>query len=298
MKILSNKWALLTILSLTWGSSFILIKQSIAVYEPIQVGALRLSIAGLALVFFGVQNFKHIPKKLFPWVVVGGCMGNFIPMFLFPLAQEKVSSSMAGILDSLVPIFILLFGFLFFGMKSKWTQILGALVGFAGAAILMSDDGNGGKSDLFNSMLIVLATAFYGMNGLIISKYLSGIQSFKLSSVIFTIWFGPALIILGLTGFFNEFQGTVEQWKGLGYVTILGLIGTATAMILFYKLIQQTSAIFASVVTYLMPVVAVIWGIIDGEKLTIIHALGGVLILVGVYLIQMNSKKVKEELNK
>lgn len=297
MKFLSNKWSLLAILSLTWGSSFILIKQSIEVYDPMQVGALRLSIAGLALVFFGVQNFKYIPKKLFPWVILGGFLGNFIPMFLFPLAQEKVSSSMAGILDSLVPIFILLFGFLFFGIKSKWTQIIGALVGFAGAAILMSDDGNGGKSDLFNSMLIVLATAFYGMNGLIISKYLSGIQSFKLSSVIFTIWFGPALIILGLTGFFNEFQGTSEQWEGLGYVTILGLIGTATAMILFYKLIQQTSAIFASVVTYLMPIVAVIWGIIDGEKLTVIHALGGILILAGVYLIQMKSSKVKEELD-
>lgn len=297
MKILSNKWALLAILSLTWGSSFILIKQSIAVFDPMQVGALRLSIAGLALVFFGVQNFKHVPKKLYPWVIAGGFLGNFIPMFLFPLAQEKVSSSMAGILDSLVPIFVLLFGFLFFGMKSRWTQIVGALIGFVGAAILMSDDGNGGKSDVFNSLLIVLATAFYGLNGLIISKYLSGIQSFKLSSVIFTIWLGPALVILGFTGFFNEFESTPEQWKGMGYVTILGLIGTATAMILFYKLIQQTSAIFASVVTYLMPVVAVIWGIIDGEKLTIIHALGGILILAGVYLIQMNSKKVKEELN-
>lgn len=297
MKILSNKWALLAILSLTWGSSFILIKQSIAVFDPMQVGALRLSIAGLALVFFGVQNFKHVPKKLYPWVIAGGFLGNFIPMFLFPLAQEKVSSSMAGILDSLVPIFVLLFGFLFFGMKSRWTQIVGALIGFVGAAILMSDDGNGGKSDVFNSLLIVLATAFYGLNGLIISKYLSGIQSFKLSSVIFTIWLGPALVILGFTGFFNEFESTPEQWKGLGYVTILGLIGTATAMILFYKLIQQTSAIFASVVTYLMPVVAVIWGIIDGEKLTTIHALGGILILAGVYLIQMNSKKVKEELN-
>jgi len=289
MKFLSNKWVLLTILSLTWGSSFILIKQSIAIYNPMQVGALRLSIAGLALVFFGIRNFKHIPKKLLSWVVIGGCLGNFIPMFLFPLAQEKVSSSMAGILDSLVPIFILLFGFLFFGIKSRWTQILGAVVGFAGAAILMSDDGNGGKSDVFHSLLIVLATAFYGLNGLIVSKYLSGIQSFKLSSVVFTIWLGPSLLILGITGFFNEFSGTPEQWKGLGYVTILGLVGTATAMILFYKLIQQTSAIFASVVTYLMPVVAVMWGILDGEKLTVIHALGGILILAGVYLIQTKS---------
>lgn len=293
MNFLSNKWVLLTILSLTWGSSFILIKQSIAVYDPIQTGALRLAIAGIVLVFFGIGNFKYIPRKLFPWVVVGGCLGNFLPMFLFPLAQEKVSSSMAGILDSLVPIFILLFGFLFFGIKSRPTQVLGALIGFAGAAVLMSNKENGGENDVFHSLLIVLATAMYGMNGLIISKFLSGIPSFRLSSVVFTIWLGPSLLILGMTGFFEEFKGTAEQWKGLGYITTLGFVGTAIAMILFYKLIQQTSAIFASLVTYLMPLVAVIWGILDGEKLMLVHALGGILILAGIYLIQMKPVKQK-----
>ncbi|WP_257667328.1 DMT family transporter [Parapedobacter tibetensis] len=289
-----QKWLLLGVLTLTWGSSFILIKQSIAVYTPMQVGALRLCAAGLVLVIFGVQNFKHIPKKLMPWVIIGGAMGNFIPMFLFPLAQEKVSSSMAGILDSLVPLFILLFGYLFFGIRSRVVQIIGAVIGFIGAAILMGDDGNGGKSDVFHSSLIVLATAFYGLNGLIISKYLSGIPSFKLSSVVFTMWFGPALLILGFTGFFTTFEGTAAQWSGLGYVAILGLVGTALAMILFYKLLQSTSAIFASMVTYLMPLVAVMWGVLDGERLVWAHAAGGALILLGVYLIQ---KKPKERVS-
>jgi len=277
---------LLTFLTLTWGSSFILIKQAIAVYTPLQVGALRLCAAGLILSVFGIRNLKAIPRKLMPWVVAGGAMGNFIPMFLFPLAQEQVSSSMAGILDSLVPLFILLFGYLFFGIRSGWIQVIGAVVGFAGAAVLMGGGGSGGRSDLFHSLLIVLATAFYGMNGLIISRYLSGIPSFKLSSVVFTIWFGPALLILGLSGFFGTFTGTPEQWKGLGYVAILGVVGTALAMILFYRLLQLTSAIFASTVTYLMPIVAVMWGLLDGERLTWIHGLGGVLILAGVYLIQ------------
>lgn len=274
------------ILTLTWGSSFILIKQSLVVYTPMQVGALRLCAAGLALVFFGVRSFKHIPKKLMPWVIVGGGMGNFIPMFLFPLAQERVSSSMAGILDSLVPMFILLFGYLFFGIKSRMWQVVGAVIGFIGAAMLMGNDANGGKSDVFHSLLIVLATAFYGMNGLIINRYLSGIPSFKLSAAVFTIWFGPSLLVLGFSGFFTSFVGTAAQWQGLGYVAILGLVGTAAAMILFYKLLQMTSAIFASMVTYLMPIVAVMWGVLDGERLGWSHALGGMLILVGVYLIQ------------
>lgn len=290
MKFQFNKWLVLAILALTWGSSFIMIKQSIQAYTPLQVGALRLCIAGLALVFFGVKNIKFIPKKLMPWVIVGGCFGNFIPMFLFPFAQKEVSSSMAGILDSLVPIFVLIFGYLFFGIRSRWSQVLGALIGFVGAIILIGKGGEGEHSDLFHVLLIVLATIFYGVNGLIIGKYLTGIPSFKLSSVVFTIWFGPALIILGFSGFFQEFQATPLQLRGLGFVAILGLVGTATAMILYYKLIQQTSAIFASSVTYLMPVVAVIWGILDGEKLTWIHALGGLLILLGVYLIQVPSR--------
>ncbi|HWK58810.1 MAG TPA: DMT family transporter [Parapedobacter sp.] len=289
-----HKWVLLGILTLTWGSSFILIKQGLVVYTPTEVGALRLCVAGLALVFFGVRSFRHIPKKLMPWVVAGGGMGNFIPMFLFPLAQERVSSSMAGILDSLVPMFILLFGFLFFGIKSRMGQVVGAVIGFVGAAMLMGVDADGGKSDVFHSLLIILATAFYGMNGLIINRYLSGIPSFKLSAAVFTIWFGPSLIILGFTGFFSTFTGTAAQWQGLGYVTILGLVGTALAMILFYKLLQLTSALFASMVTYLIPIVAVMWGVLDGERLGWSHALGGTLILMGVYLIQRQPSRKRE----
>lgn len=292
MNLPSNKWVILAILSLTWGSSFILIKQSIEVYTPMHVGALRMTVAGLALAVFGIRNFKYIPKKLMPWVIGGSCLGNFIPMFLFPFAQQNVSSSMAGVLDSLVPIFILIFGYLLFGIKSTRTQVLGAVVGFVGAAILMKGGEVGGGSDVFYSLLIIVATIMYGINGLIISKYLSGIPSFKLSSVVFTVWLFPSLLILGLTDFYSEFEATSVQLEGLGYVAVLGLVGTAIAMILFYKLIQQTSAIFASVVTYLMPIVAVMWGILDGEKLTWLHGVGGLLILSGIYLIQ--SPKLKK----
>lgn len=280
------KWIILVILTLTWGSSFILIKQSLISFSPYQVGALRLTVAGLILVGFGIRNFKYIPKKLLPWVIVGGAMGNFIPMFLFPLAQEYVSSSMAGILDSLVPIFILLLGYLFYGIKSKKFQILGAILGFLGALILMGDNSQGETNNLWGSGLIIFATALYAMNGLIINRYLSEIPSFKLSSVVFSIWLGPALIILAFSGFFETFEGTVVQWEGLGYVTILGIMGTALAMILFYRLIQLTSAIFASMVAYLMPIVAVIWGLLDGEILTWTHFGGGAFILLGVFLIQ------------
>lgn len=201
---------------------------------------------------------------------------------------------MAGILDSLVPVFVLIFGYLLFGIKSNKAQVAGAIIGFLGAFILIKNGGGQESNDFLYSLLIVFATILYGLNGLIISKYLSTIPSFRLSSAVFTIWLGPSLLILGFSGFFTEFTAQPEQLKGLGFVAILGLIGTATAMILFYKLIQMTSAIFASTVTYLMPVVAVIWGILDGEELTMNHLIGGILILLGVYLIQLKVKKNKD----
>lgn len=291
MKVFTNKWGLLTILALTWGSSFILIKHSVSVFTPIQVGALRLVIAGLVLAAFGIRNFKYIPKRLFPWVVFGGCLGNFIPMFLFPIAQKEVSSSMAGILDSLVPVFVMILGFLLFKIKSSKSQMLGAAIGFLGAFILMGSEEGGLSSSWLYMLLIILATVFYAMNGLIISRYLTGLPSFKLSSVVFTIWLVPSLLILGGSGFFADFSATETQLKGLGYVSVLALIGTAIAMILYYKLIQQTSAVFAASVTYLMPIVAVIWGVLDGEELHFAHFLGAGLILFGVYLIQEKPNK-------
>lgn len=284
------KWLLLAFLTVTWGSSFILIKQGIAVFTPMQVGALRLCVAGLALVFYGIRSFNAIPKRQLPWVVTAGAIGNFIPMFLFPLAQENVSSSLAGILNSLTPLFVLLFGYLFFAARAGWGKVAGACIGFVGAVILMSDNGHGGENDPGSLLIIVTATALYAMNGLIVSNRLSSIPSLKLSSVVFTIWFGPSLLILYASGFFQVFEGTPEQWHGLASVAILGLVGTALAMILFYRLLQMTSAIFTSTVTYLIPVVAVMWGVQDGEQVGWTYLAGGVLILLGVYLIQRQPK--------
>lgn len=295
MKISLQNWLILLLLSLTWGSSFILIKQGLVSFSPFQVGALRMTIAAGFLSIWGFRNLTAIPKSKLKWVIIAGANGNFIPMFLFPIAQTRVSSSMAGILDSLVPIFVLLFGSLFFRQKTLINQVLGAIVGFIGAVLLIGFDGLNGENSFWHCLLIILATAMYGMNSLIITNKLYDIPPFRLSTSLFTIWLFPALIILFFSGFFENFVGTQVQWRSLGYVVILGFIGTALAMMLFYRLIQSTGAIFASMVTYLMPVVSVFWGIMVGENITWIHLIGFVLILVGVYLIQL--KNAKNQLN-
>lgn len=290
-KLLENRWFLLIVIALTWGSSFILIKKSLLVFSPYEIGAIRVGVSGLIMAFLGIPALKRMPKNIIFWVALAGLFGNFIPMFLFPMAQTQVSSSLAGILDSLVPVFVLVLGYIFFGIRSKKTQVVGAIVGFAGAATLMyfSEVSTEG-SQIGYALLVVLATACYAISALLIKHKLQNVPSMELSGAIFTIWLIPSFIILLTTGFFTKFQSTSETWEAMGYLSILTIVGTTLAMVLYYKLIQNTTPVFASSVTYLLPLVAVIWGLIDGESFTIWYVLGGLLILIGIYLIREKRK--------
>ena len=290
MKLLSNKWFLLSFIALTWGSSFILIKKSLIGFSPYQIGAFRVALSGLLLAFLAYPALRKISKRDFFWVALTGFFGNFVPMFLFPLAQLRVSSSLAGILDSLVPAFVLILGFLFFGVKSKWMQVIGVIVGFLGVVLLIYfSDQQTEESQIGYAMLVVLATACYAMAAIIIKEKLQNFPSMALSASVFAIWMVPSLFILLFTGFFT-IQATPEILESLGYLSILTVVGTAFAMILYYRLIQNTSPVFASSVTLLLPLVAVVWGLIDQEKFTIWHIFGGVLILSGIYMIQEREK--------
>ena len=287
VQLFNNRWFLLTVLALTWGSSFILVKKSLIAFSPYEIGAIRVVVSGLIFGIIGVPAIFKMPRKTLFWVILAGFFGNFLPMFLFPIAQQEVSSSLAGILDALFPMFVLAFGFLFFGIKSKWTQVLGAIIGFIGAASLIyfseiTTDG----SQFWYVMLVVLAGASYGINALLIKEKFPDLSSLKLTASVFTFWSIPSLVILYFTGIFQNFELTPEKTEAMGYLGFLTLFGTGIAMFLYYKLIQNTTAVFASSVSYLLPIVAVIWGILDGEQFTIWYIVGGILILIGIYLIR------------
>lgn len=293
-KIFENRWFLLIIIALTWGSSFILIKKSLTAFTPYQIGAFRVAISGIILAYIGFPAIRKMSRNTLFWIASTGFFGNFLPMYLFPIAQTRVSSSLAGILDSLVPVFVLVLGFLLFGIKSKWLQVLGALIGFAGAALLMYfSEATSVESKLGYALLVVLATACYALAALIIKEKLAHVPSIKLSGAVFSIWMIPSLLILIFSGFFTDFEATGETWESLGYLSILTIMGTAIAIILYYKLIQNTTPVFASTVTYLLPLVAVGWGLLDGEKFSLWYVIGGLLILWGIYLIREKKKNVK-----
>lgn len=293
-KIVENRWFLLIIIALTWGSSFILIKKSLLAFTPYQIGAFRVGISGLLLCYFGLPALKRMDKKTVFWVALVGFFGNFVPMFLFPIAQTRVSSSLAGILDSLVPIFVLVFAFLIFGIKSKPLQMFGAIIGFIGAALIMYfSEASTEESNFGYALLIVLATALYAMAALIIKERLNHVQSKDLSSAVFTVWLIPSILILISSGFFTNFDTSAEALESLGYLSILTVLGTAIAIMLYYKLIQNTSPVFASTVTYLLPLIAVVWGLLDGERFSLWYVIGGLLILWGIYLIREKKKDIR-----
>lgn len=264
-------------------------KKGLVAFNSNQVAALRLVIAGLFLLPFGIIQFrKWHPSKLKYFFAVG-LFGNFIPAFLFTLAETKVSSSLAGLLNSLTPTFTLVLGMLFFGMTVRKNHILGIILGFIGAAVLIIGPGMAAfNEDAVFGLLVVLATVFYGISVNVIRKHLSEVNSITTTfwAFMLTSPFAGAYL---LTTDVHLRLSSPEGYSSLSYIAILGIVGTASAVMLFNMLIRNTNAIFASSVTYLIPIVALGWGILDNEEVGLIHLLAISLILGGIFLINRKS---------
>ncbi|EGV43689.1 DMT family transporter [Bizionia argentinensis JUB59] len=292
-QILQNKYLLLLIISITWGSSFILIKKTLPVFDPFQIGAFRAGLSGLLLAFIGFPALWKMAKKDIFWIALSGLFGNFLVVFIFPFAQREVSSSLAGIINALDPVFTLILGAFIFGIRSKTIQYLGAVIGFLGALILVYTSGsNGSDSHYFYILLLIVGAALYALSALIVEKKLMHIKSTELASSIYAFWMIPSLIILAFSGFFTDIDYTqTETLESLGYLVFLTVVSTTLVMFLFFKLVQDTSAVFVSTISLLIPVISVFWGILDGEEFTLWYALGEVLVLIGVYFIKENKKE-------
>lgn len=282
-----EKWILLLVLSVIWGSSFILIKKSLEHFSPYQVGALRVLIAGIMLLPLAIPNFSKFPKKNLKWLLLAGITGNFIPMFLFPIAETEVSSSIAGIINSMMPIFVIIVGALFWKFKTTKQQLIGVFISFTGACILALSGHGGAGIKFFPIFLLLLATLMYAVSTTTVKSKLSHIPAKVLSAFVFSyVLLLPSLIALLLTGFFQNFHGTKDEFVGLGYVSLLSVFGTGLAMMMNYRLLNISTPLFASTVTLLMPIVAVVWGVLDGEKLSLMQGLGGIIILAGLIFLR------------
>jgi drug/metabolite transporter (DMT)-like permease len=291
-----EKWVLLIVLSLIWGSSFILIKKSLEHFSPYQVGALRVLIAGIILMPVAISKYKLFPKKHLKWLLLAAFTGNFIPMFLFPIAETEVSSSIAGIINSMMPIFVIIVGALIWKFETTKRQMTGTLISFSGVCMLaFGGDGEGGTFKLIPILLLLLATLCYAISTTTVKSKLMDVSSTVLSAFVFAfVLFLPSLIALSFTGFFSAFSLNKDMMLGLMFVSLLSVFGTGLAMMMNYRLLKVSSPLFASTVTLLMPIVAIAWGILDGEKLSVLQFAGTGIIIAG--LIFLRSKPVVKKL--
>lgn len=278
------KWFFLVLLALIWGSSFILIKKGLISLTPFQLGSLRIIFAALFLLSIGFKTLPKIPSFQWKYIALTALFGTFIPAFLFSIAQKHISSSVSSILNSLTPLNTLVLGVLFYGLSFKRAQIFGVFIGLAGSLILiLNGAANHPEQNYYYAILIIIASICYATNVNLIKKYLSDLSPLTISTGNFSIMLIPALVILYFSGFF-EIAAVPKVQHSVMFIVVLGVIGTGIANIIFFKLIQISSPVFATSVTYLIPVVAFFWGLLDNEMLTPIQFFGAFIILIGVYL--------------
>ena len=282
------KWLFLTILALIWGSSFILIKKGLVGLSPMQLGSLRIIFSAVFLIIIGFKSITEIKQHQWKYIALTSLFGTFIPAFLFAIAQTQISSSVSSILNSLTPLNTLIIGGLAFGLSFKRTQVFGVIIGLIGTLLLIVNGAmNHPNQNYWYTVLVLIASICYATNVNLLKKHLSDVKPLSISTGNFLVMLIPALIVLFSTDFLSVVEN-VEVQNSMIYIIILGVVGTGIANIIFFKLIQMSSPVFATSVTYLIPVVAFFWGLLDNEMLTPIQFIGAFIILIGVYL---SSKK-------
>jgi len=267
-------------------------KRGLVAFTAGEVAGLRITFASVFLLPFALRKIKHASAHHYPKLFFSGMIGVFIPAFLFTNAQLHLNSSIVGILNSLTPLWTLLIGAIFYKMIIKRSTFLGLLFGFVGAVILIfSKSGNQNLNFNGYGLLVVLACAFYGYNLFFVKYHIHDLRAMTITSFsVVTVAPLAIVYLFGFTDCVERLQTHADAWKSLGYIAILALFSTATAVWLFNKLVKIASPLFVSTVTYLIPLVSVLWGLYDGEVLNFSHVFGMAIIFVGVFLANMQGR--------
>ena len=291
------KYVYLIILSLIWGSSFILIKKALGVGEeelilqPLQLGAMRTIISGVILIAIGWKSFITTDKAKWKWLAVSGFLGTFFPAFLFAYAQTEIDSAISAILNSTVPLISLIMGAIIFGIAFTRNQLIGVIIGLAGGIglVIAGMKSHPDQNYLFAG-LVFIACICYASNVNIIKKYLQNVQPLAIATgnFIFIVPFA-FVVFFASDGATIEFATSRVQ-ESFIYIIILCIFGTVTAKIMFNKLVQISNPVFASSVTYLMPIISVMWGLLDHGNFSIWQLFASLIIMVGVYLVNKKTK--------
>jgi drug/metabolite transporter (DMT)-like permease len=284
-----QNWLLFSVLSLVWGSSFILMKKSAENLTGWQIGATRIFSAGLVFFPFAIFHLRSIPRNKLLMVILSGILGNLLPAFLFAIAiEENINSSVAAILNSFTPLFVIVIGALFFRIRAERKKVVGVLIGLGGLLLLILSKGHVKINDVGFTLLVLLATVLYGVNINMVGQYLAGVDAIRIATVSMAFIAIPAGIVMWQQNVFVLFQYDEAARISIATAVLLGIVGSAIATAVFYLLIQKAGSIFASLVTYAIPIVALFWGILANEVITVLQLLCLVVILCGVYIANKN----------
>jgi drug/metabolite transporter (DMT)-like permease len=295
---MNKKWVYLLLLSLIWGTSFILIKKGLIGLTQIQLGSLRIVMTSIILFSVGMPALKEIKRPQWTWIGLSALFGTFFPAFLFAFAQKHIDSAVASILNSFTPLATAILGYTVFRIYTTKRQILGVLIGLVGSIMLiLAGTKINPQQNHWYGILVLIASVGYALNVNIIKKYLKDLSPMAIATGNFVLIVLPALLILIATGYFSQVWTMPKVQVSTGYIAILALFGTTLAKILFNKMIQISSPVFASSVTYTMPVVAVMWGVFDGERFGWHQVLSAGIVLLGVYLAHQSKKSSRSKAN-
>jgi drug/metabolite transporter (DMT)-like permease len=279
-------------LMIIWGSSFILIKKGLICYSPIEVASLRLSSAMVVLIGFAITHLRKIPTSKYKHLFFSAVVAMGLPGFFFAYAQTPVvgvSSSISGVLNALTPLMTFVVGIIFFNQPFIKGKIIGLLMGFGGSALLILINSKGQLNINAYAFFVLAATMCYGINVNYIKRYLADVPSFQLSTVTVTMIGIAVLPFIFFSDIITKYQVSDNHKQAFWAIVALGILGTAVAQIVFNKMLTYTSALVASSITYFIPIVAVLWGVFDGEVLLFWHYAGMLLIIGGVLM--MNKMK-------
>ena len=289
-----RKWGTLIILSVIWGSSYILIKKGLTGLTPVQLGSLRVIITTLLIAPIGYNKIKHIPKNKMKWVAISAFVGSFFPAYLFAFAETEISSSVTAVMVSLTPLFTLLISVIIFGEELLKKQVIGVIIGFLGIVVLINNELLSSSFNILYVMFIVLAAFCYAVNANLLKYKLPNIPALGIVFMSFLFMFIPAFIVLFFSDFpFSDFTSDPLILESIVYIVILALFGTAVAKVMYIKLLAISTPVFSVSTTYLMPVVAIFWGLLEGEEFKLTQFIGTSIILIGVYLVTKKKAPIK-----
>ncbi len=299
MKDTVRKWGFFLLLCMIWGSSFILMKlgmyaaPNVPALTAVQVAAIRILSAGLVLLPFAINAFRRIPRALIGHLAVAGLLGSFLPAFLFCIAETKIDSALTAMINSATPIFAILCAAVVFKKVIPQNQVWGVVIGFAGCISLFYSKRSESAQNLLYAGLVILATICYGINVNFVKQKLSQLNARDITAASFAIFVLPSAAILYGSGYFHLPLLEPVYVKATIASAVLGIVGTAFATIIFYSLVKMVSPVFASLVTYGIPLVAIGWGLLYGEEIGISQVIALVIILCGVYIASLSKTAVK-----